>query len=97
MSVQQNLPQQEFSSLQYPPKFSIEQQVVWADVQAHDHGTIIGYMWANQTSCKALGYHYLIKLAPTSVSYAFCNRDWAFEQDIELLAEFNDRRIEGVT
>jgi len=96
MSEQQNLPQQEFSSLQYPPKFSIEQQVVWAYVKAHDHGTIVGYMWANQTSCKASGYHYLIKLAPTSASYSFCNQDWAFEKDVELLAEFNSRSVGAV-
>ena len=83
-------------SPQYPPKFSIEQEVVWADVEAHDHGTIIGYAWVNQTSCKALGYHYLIELAPTSVSYSFCKQDWAFEKDIKLLEEFNNRSIGDV-
>ena len=83
-------------SPQYPPKFSIKQEVVWAYVEAHDRGTIIGYTWVDQTSCKALGYHYLIKLATTSASYSFCKQDWAFEKDIELLEEFNNRNIRGV-
>ena len=83
-------------SPQYSPKFSIEQEVVWTYVEAHDRGTIIGYAWANQTSCKASGYHYLIKLATTSASYFFCKQDWAFEKDIELLEEFNNRIIGGV-
>ncbi len=83
-------------SPQYPPKFSIEQEVVWAYVEAHDHGTIIGYAWVNQVSCKASGYHYLIKLATTSASSSFCKQDWAFENDIELLEEFNNRSIGGV-
>ena len=97
MTNQQILPPEEFSSPQYPPKFSIKHEVVWANVEAHDHGTIIGCVWANQTSCKASGYHDLIQLAPTSDSYSFCQQDWAFEQDLELLAEFNDRSIGGVT
>ncbi len=83
-------------SPQYPPKFSIEQEVVWAYVESHDRGTIIGYAWVNQASCKASGYHYLIKLATTSASYSFCKEDWAFEKDIELLEEFNKRSIGGV-
>lgn len=83
-------------SPEYPPKFSIEQEVVWAYVDAHDRGIIIGYAWANQTSCKASGYHYLIKLATTSASYSFCKQDWASEKDIELLEEFNNRSIGGV-
>lgn len=83
-------------SSQYPPKFSIEQEVVWAYVEAHDHGTIIGYVWVTQTSCKASGYHYLIKLATTSASYSFCKQDWAFEKDIEVLEEFNNQSIGGV-
>jgi len=76
--------------------FSIGQEIVWAYVEAHDHGTIIGYVWVEQASSKASGYHYLIKLAPTSVSYTFCKQDWAFEGDIELLEEFNRRRTGGV-
>jgi hypothetical protein len=84
MTNQQILPPEEFSIPQYSPKFSIKHQVVWANVEAHDHGTVIGCVWANQTSCKASGYHYLIQLAPTSASYSFCKQDWAFEQDIEL-------------
>ena len=60
---------------QYTPKFSIEQEVVWAYVEAHDHGTIIGYAWVNQASCTS-GYHYLIELATTSASYSFCKQDW---------------------
>lgn len=83
-------------SPQYPPKFSIEQKLVWAYVESHDRGTVIGYAWVNQTSCKASGYHYLIKLATTSASYSFCKQDWAFEKDIELLEEFNNRSIGGV-
>lgn len=73
-----------------PPKFSIKQQVVWASVEARDCGTITGYAWSDQTSCKALGYHYLIELAPASASYSFCKQDWAFENDIEALDEFNN-------
>lgn len=96
MTNQQILPLQEFGIPQYLPKFSIKQSVVWADVPAHDHGTIIGWIWANQTSCKALGYHYLIELAPTSASYSFCQQDWAFEKDLELLAEFHNRSLVGV-
>lgn len=96
MTNQQILPPQEFSNPQYPSKFSIGQEVVWANVEAHDRGTILGYVWANQTSCKASGYHYLIELAPTSVSYSFCKQDWAFEEDIKLLEEFNDQSIGDV-
>jgi hypothetical protein len=81
---------QELYSPPYPPKFSINQEVVWAYVEAQDHGTIIGYAWFNQTSCKALGYHYLIELATTSASYSFCKQDWAFEKDIEALDKFNN-------
>ena len=92
MTNQQILP-----SPKYSPKFSLAREVVWANVEAHDHGTIIGYVWTNQTSCKASGYHYLIQLAPTSASYAFCQQDWAFEQDIELLEEFNLQSIGDVT
>ena len=83
-------------SPQYPPKFSIDQEVVWAYVESHDYGSIIGYAWVNQTICKASGYHYLIKLATSSVSYSFCKQDWAFEKDIEALEEFNNRSIGGV-
>ena len=78
------------NTLQDPPKFSINQEVVWASVEAHDRGTIVGYMWFDQTSCKALGYHYLIELASNSASYSFCKQDWAFEKDIEALNEFNN-------
>lgn len=74
----------------YPPKFSINQEVVWAYVEANDRGTIVGYAWSDQTSCKASGYHYLIELALASASYSFCKQDWAFENDIEALGEFNN-------
>ena len=47
MTNQQILPPQEFSSLQHPSKFSIGQEVVWAYVEAHDHGTIVGCVWTN--------------------------------------------------
>ena len=77
-------------TLQDPPKFSINQEVVWASVEAHDRGTVVGYVWFDQTSCKALGYHYLIELASNSASYSFCKQDWAFEKDIEALNEFNN-------
>jgi len=33
-------------------KFSIEQEVIWADVEAHDRGTIIGYAWAVKLAAK---------------------------------------------
>ncbi len=97
MINQQILPPEEFSSPQNSPKFALAREVVWANVEAHDRGTIIGCVWANQTSCKALGYPYLIELAPTSESYSFCQQDWAFEQDLELLAEFNAQSIGYVT
>lgn len=87
MINQQILPPQEFSSPQHPSKFSIGQEVVWAYAEAHDHGTVVGYVWANQTSCTS-EYHYLIELAPTSLSYSFCKQDWAFENDIKLLEEY---------
>lgn len=68
------------------PKFQIGQMVVWARVPSHGYGTIVGLSYAHSVSVVASGYHYLIALDENSPSRVDCVADWAFEEDLELLA-----------
>ncbi len=79
---------------QYPPKFSIGDEVVWAYVAAHDYGVVVSRVWVSETVHKVTGWHYLVRLHPNSRSYPFCKEDWAFEADLELLSEFK-KQAEG--
>jgi hypothetical protein len=74
---------------QHPPKFSIGDEVVWAKVSAHDYGVVVDRVWTTETVHKVTGWHYLVRLHPNSRSYLFCKEDWAYEKDLEPLAEFN--------
>lgn len=76
-----DLPQQ-FTS----PKFQIGQAVIWARVSSHGFGRIIGLVFAQSVSVEAIGYHYAIALDDQCLSRADCVADWAFEEDLELLA-----------
>jgi hypothetical protein len=79
------------------PKFALGDEVIWAKVPAHDYGEVSGRIWSNESaSCKTLwGWHYLVKLHPNSRSYPYCEEDWAYEADLELLSEFNKSRYGG--
>jgi hypothetical protein len=79
---------QEEGSPKHPPKFSIGDEVIWAYVKAHDYGVIVDRLWTTGTVHKVTGWHYLVGLHPNSFSYSFCQEDWAYEQDLELLSEF---------
>lgn len=68
------------------PKFQIGQTVVWTQVPSHGYGTIVGLSYAQSVSVVAHGYHYLIALDDNSPSRLDCAADWAFEEDLELLA-----------
>jgi hypothetical protein len=74
---------------QHSPKFSIGDEVVWAKVSAHDYGVVVDRVWTTETVHKVTGWHYLVRLHPNSRSYPFCKEDWAYEKDLEPLAEFN--------
>ena len=77
-----------------PTKFSIRQHVVWADVDAHDHGIVIGMIWTTESTCQTPPtWHYLIKLDPSSPSYSFCQQDWACEEALKLYSEFNNQQV----
>jgi hypothetical protein len=76
------------------PKFSIGQHVVWAYVDAHDYGSVIGKIWTTESTCQTPPtWHYLIALAPTSLSYSFCKQDWACEEALKLYSEFNNEQV----
>lgn len=76
------------------PKFASGQHVVWAYVDAHDHGSVIGKIWTTESSCKTPPtWHYLIALAPTSASYSFCKQDWACEEALKLYSEFDNQQV----
>lgn len=79
---------QEEGSSQHPPKFSVGDEVVWAYVKAHDYGVIVDRVWTTGTVHKVTGWHYLVRLHPNSFSYSFCQEDWAYEPDLQLLSEF---------
>jgi hypothetical protein len=79
---------QQSNNQQHLPKFLIGDEVVWADVSAHDHGVVVSRVWVSETVHKVTGWHYLVRLHPNSPSYPFCKEDWAFEEDLELLSEF---------
>jgi hypothetical protein len=76
------------NSQQHSPKFSIGDEVVWAYVKAHDSGIVINRVWTTETVHKITGWHYHIRLHSNSSSYPFCKEDWAYEEDLELLADF---------
>lgn len=86
--VSKNIAHQEYGSPYHPPKFSIGDEVVWAYVEAHDYGVVIGCVWTTRSVHQVTGWHYLIRLHPNSFSYSFCKQDWAYEQDLQLLSEF---------
>lgn len=93
-SNEQNIPNNSTStqlnkpddSQQHPPKFSIDDEVVWAYVKAHDYGVVVNRLWVDETVHKVTGWHYLIRLHPNSSSYPFCKEDWAYEEDLKLLS-----------
>jgi hypothetical protein len=68
------------------PKFSIGDEVVWFKTTSRDCGIVIARLWTNSSpSCKTQwGWHYLIKLSPSSTSYGICFKDWGFEEDLML-------------
>lgn len=67
------------------PKFQLGQQVLWAQVPTHGHGTIVGIVFASSVSVSGTGYHYAVQFDAVSPSRADCPGDWAFEPDLELL------------
>lgn len=87
--VTEGIAHKEFGSPQHPPKFSRGEEVVWAKVSAHDYGVVVDRVWTTETVHKVTGWHYLVRLHPNSRSYPFCKEDWAYEKDLEPLAEFN--------
>lgn len=94
--VSQGIVHQEDSSPQHPPKFSVGDEVIWAYVEAHDYGVVVECVWTTQTVHRVTGWHYRICLHPNSSSYPFCKQDWAFENDLELLDEFNSLGGKGL-
>lgn len=86
---------QSTNNQQHPPKFSIGDEVVWAYVSAHDYGVVIDRVWTTETVHKVTGWHYLVRLHPNSSSYPFCKEDWAFEEDLELFADFQRHKGGG--
>lgn len=68
------------------PKFEIGQTVLWSRVDTHGFGRIIGLVYARSVSVSIEGYHYAIALDDNSPSRADCAADWAFEDDLELVA-----------
>lgn len=89
MTNQQIVLTQEEGNPHHLPKFSIGSNVLWAYVSAHDYGVVVERVWTTETVHTVTGWHYLVRLHPNSSSYSFCKEDWAFEQDLELLDEFN--------
>lgn len=68
------------------PKFEIGQTVLWARVDTHGFGRVIGLVYAHSVSVEGVGYHYAIALDDNSPSRSDCAADWAFEDDLELVA-----------
>jgi hypothetical protein len=65
-------------------KFRIGQQVYWHHTQTKDFGCIIGVVYASEASTRAIGYHYVVQLDPSSLSFSDgIVYDWAFEEDLE--------------
>ena len=68
------------------PKFQLGQAVKWACVPAGDYGCVVGIIFGNEGSIRALGYHYEIALDLSSPSFADgITSDWGFEDDLELV------------
>ena len=68
------------------PKFHIGQEVIWANTPTHGFGQVIGLVFAAGVSVQVEGYHYAVRLSAESSSSADCLADWAFEEDLELMA-----------
>jgi hypothetical protein len=68
------------------PKFGIGQRVGWSQVSSHGASRIVGLVFAQSVSVVAEGYHYAIALDEDSLSRVDCPIDWAFEDDLELVA-----------
>lgn len=77
------------------PKFQLGQQVLWAQVPTHGHGTIVGVVFASSVSVGGTGYHYAVQFDAASPSRADCPGDWAFERDLELLETHTHLLAEG--
>jgi hypothetical protein len=68
------------------PKFEMGQYVVWANTSTQDHGYVIGLVYSSAAIHQVTGYHYAVKLHPGSPSSSDIQADWAFEEDLALLA-----------
>ena len=67
------------------PKFQIGETVVWAKVDTHGYGRIVGLVFSSGVSVQAFGFHYLVLFAAESPSQNDCIADWGFEDDLERL------------
>ncbi len=65
-------------------KFQLGDWVYWKN--GHDLGHITGVCWATESSVKAVGFHYLVLLDPTSPSKQIgIDLDFAFQDDLALV------------
>jgi hypothetical protein len=71
------------------PRFQIGQWVYWKALKDPDFGHIVGLVWADEGSTKAIGYHYAVLLDKAAFSSAFIDLDWAFEDDLAVMPVHN--------
>lgn len=76
-------------------KFRLGEWVRWFQVPNGDFGRVIGVIYTQQTSCIAIGLHYLVLFDPRSPSREICTCDFAFEEDIEPLDKSLLSRLQG--
>lgn len=69
------------------PKFRLGEHVLWSQVPNPDFGRIIGVIYTYEASYQVTGLHYLILLDENSPSRSICAHDFAFEDDIQPLAQ----------
>jgi hypothetical protein len=67
------------------PKFRIGDRVFWFRVSTQDFGVVSDRFYGLESSVKAEGWHYQIKLDPQSPSFPHCKEDYGFEDDLEYL------------
>lgn len=78
------------------PKFEMGQHVVWANTSTQDHGYVIGVVYSSAATHEVTGYHYAVKLHGDSPSSPDIQADWAFEEDLALLASLSNHHRESL-
>jgi hypothetical protein len=76
---------EEEQTVQTPAKFNIGDRVCWHRVPSRDFGVVRDRFYGAEGSVQAIGWHYLVELAPQSPSFSHCKEDYGFEDDLQFV------------